>query len=101
MGGFSDGATYGISLGLVNGDLFRRVLAFSPGFFVGTEARGKPILLCIARHRRHRPADRPLQQGDRPALQKNGYDVTFRQFDGGHEIPPAIARAGFRWVTAV
>ena len=101
VGGFSDGATYGISLGLVNGDLFRRVLAFSPGFFVGTEARGKPSFFVS-----HGTADTvlPIDRCSRvivPALQKNGYDVTFRQFDGGHEIPPAIARAGFRWVTAV
>ena len=34
LGGFSDGATYALSLGLVNGDLFRRIVAFSPGFVV-------------------------------------------------------------------
>ena len=34
IGGFSDGATYALSLGLINGDLFRRVVAFSPGFIV-------------------------------------------------------------------
>src|SRR5688572_1982500 len=38
VGGFSDGASYAISLGLQNGDLFRRVLAFSPGFYVGEAA---------------------------------------------------------------
>jgi hypothetical protein len=32
LGGFSDGATYALSLGLVNGDLFPRIVAFSPGF---------------------------------------------------------------------
>ena len=42
VGGFSDGATYAISLGLQNGELFRRVLAFSPGFFVGGPAQWKP-----------------------------------------------------------
>ena len=31
-----------------------------------------------------------------PALKKQGYTVTFRQFDGGHEIPPHIAREGMR-----
>ena len=33
-GGFSDGATYALTLGLINGDLFRRIVAFSPGFVV-------------------------------------------------------------------
>lgn len=32
-----------------------------------------------------------------PVLERQGYDVTFRQFDGGHEIPPNIAAAGFRF----
>src|SRR5581483_5738120 len=34
IGGFSDGASYGLSLGLANGDLFSRVVAFSPGFLI-------------------------------------------------------------------
>lgn len=32
VGGFSDGASYALSLGITNGDLFTHVLAFSPGF---------------------------------------------------------------------
>src|SRR5688500_216410 len=32
VGGYSDGASYALSLGLANGDLFSHVLAFSPGF---------------------------------------------------------------------
>src|SRR5215831_11770773 len=42
IGGFSDGATYAISLGLINGDLFSRVAAFSPGFVIDGAAQGKP-----------------------------------------------------------
>ena len=97
VGGFSDGATYAISLALQNGDLFRRVLAFSPGFYVGGAAQGKPSFFIS-----HGTAD-PILPIDRcsrvivPALKKQGYDVTFRQFDGGHEIPPNIAMAGMRW----
>src|SRR5215213_9817599 len=32
IAGFSDGASYALSLGLVNGTLFSGILAFSPGF---------------------------------------------------------------------
>lgn len=32
VGGFSDGATYALSLGVTNGDLFKHIIAFSPGF---------------------------------------------------------------------
>ena len=34
IGGFSDGASYALSLGLANGDVFSFVIAFSPGFIV-------------------------------------------------------------------
>ena len=42
IGGFSDGASYALSLGLINGQLFRKVAAFSPGFVVTGEPEGKP-----------------------------------------------------------
>jgi len=40
IGGFSDGASYALSLGLINGDLFSRVVAFSPGFVIPGEPHG-------------------------------------------------------------
>ncbi len=97
VGGFSDGASYAISLGLQNGDLFRRVLAFSPGFYVGDAAQGKPRIFVS-----HGTGDEilPIDRCSRvivPRLQKIGYDVTFREFEGGHEIPPDVARAGMQW----
>ena len=33
-------------------------------------------------------------------LTARGYDVTFREFDGDHEIPVDVVREGLRWVTA-
>ena len=42
MAGFSDGASYSLSIGLANGDVFRAVFGFSPGFFVPGERAGKP-----------------------------------------------------------
>ena len=96
IGGFSDGASYAISLGLINGDLFRRIIAFSPGFYVGGQAHGRPDIFVS-----HGTADQilPIDRCSRmivPALKKQGYTVTFRQFDGGHEIPPHIAREGMK-----
>lgn len=40
--GFSDGASYALSLGLGNGDLFTHLLAFSPGFMVPAAEVGAP-----------------------------------------------------------
>ena len=45
ISGFSDGASYALTLGLPNGDLFTHVIAFSPGFMQPPSRVGK--LLCI------------------------------------------------------
>ena len=97
VGGFSDGASYALTLGLINGDLFRRVVAFSPGFVVPGDPHGKARFFVS-----HGTRDEilPIDRCSRrivPALQKAGYDVTFREFDGGHTIPPDIAKEGMLW----
>ena len=99
VGGFSDGASYAISLGLINGDLFRSIVAFSPGFVVSGNPLGKPrIFISHGTNDHILPIDRC---GRRIAatLISRGYDVTFREFDGDHEIPGDIARDGLKWVT--
>lgn len=98
VGGFSDGATYAVSLGLINGDLFRRVVAFSPGFVVDGTPHGKPGFFIS-----HGTADSilPIDQSSRAIvrnLRKRGYDVTFREFRGGHEMPADVARDSMRWL---
>jgi len=32
-------------------------------------------------------------------LREEGYDVTYREFDGGHEVPDEIAREAFVWLS--
>jgi len=32
-----------------------------------------------------------VQPQDRPQLERAGYEVTYREFDGGHTVPPEIA----------
>jgi len=97
VGGFSDGATYAISLGLINGDLFKRVVGCSPGFVIDGAAQGKPrFFISHGTQDRILPIDRC---GRRVAadLKARGYEVTFREFDGGHEIPGEVVREGLRW----
>src|SRR6266850_857651 len=98
VGGFSDGATYALSLGIINGDLFSRVVAFSPGFVVDGPPHGKPRFFIS-----HGTTDPilPIDYSSRlivPALRRRGYDVTFREFGGGHEVPAAIARESMVWL---
>lgn len=98
VSGFSDGASYAVSLGLVNGDLFRAVAAFSPGFATGEPSRRKPRVFVS-----HGTRDTvlPLERTSRPlvrALRGGGYDVVFRRFDGPHTVPPPIAREAVAWL---
>jgi phospholipase/carboxylesterase len=69
-GGFSDGASYALSLGVTNGDLFTYVLAFSPGFMMPAGAERLSRRLRLPRHPRRSPPDRALQPQNRPAAQE-------------------------------
>jgi predicted esterase len=98
FGGFSDGATYAIALGLINGDLFKRILGCSPGFVIDGPTTGKPSFFIS-----HGTRDNilPIDScGRRVAvdLKARGYEVTFREFDGRHEIPRDVMLEGLRWV---
>ncbi len=100
VGGFSDGATYALSLGITNGDLFTHVIAFSPGFMVPAAQRGEPLLFVS-----HGTQDQVLSIDacSRQIVRRvrdAGYDVLYREFDGGHTVPPAVAREAFAWLAA-
>jgi len=101
LGGFSDGATYAISLGLINGDLCNHVVAFSPGFVISGNAHGKPrFFISHGTHDHILPIDRcgrPIAA----ALKASGHEVTFREFDGDHEIPGDVAREALQWISAL
>ena len=93
VAGFSDGASYALGLGLANGDLFRQIVASSPGFVPpGPPRQGAPPVFVS-----HGDADDvlPIDRTSRrivPDLRDDGYDVTYREFAGPHTVPPDIAR---------
>lgn len=97
VAGFSDGASYALSLGVTNGDLFSRVLAFSPGFLASRVRSGRPAIFVS-----HGAAD-PVLPIDRcsrrlvPRLRAEGYAVDYREFAGRHEVPPDQVRAALDW----
>jgi phospholipase/carboxylesterase len=98
IGGFSDGASYAISLGLRNGDLFTHVAAFSPGFFVGDQRIGRPRFYVSHGRRDEILSFDRTNSRIVPALEEAGYIVRFEPFDGPHTVPPAIAREAFQWI---
>jgi phospholipase/carboxylesterase len=98
FGGFSDGASYTLSLGLDNGDLAGHLVAFSPGFAAPAAPHGRPRILVT-----HGTGDPvlPIARCSRrlvPRLRAAGYDVTYEEFDGGHAVPPGLIRRALRWL---
>lgn len=96
--GFSDGATYALSVGTANPQLFKRVIAFSPGpAFLGKSGPDQYVFIS------HGENDRVLPyanaRGFASKLRVKKVPVEFERFDGGHEVPKAIkekAMAFFR-----
>ena len=100
VAGYSDGASCALSLGITNGDLFTHVLAFSPGFMTPAGQRGSPrIFVSHGTRDRWLPIDR-CSRTIVPRLERAGYSVRYREFEGGHVVPPAIAYEAAGWLTA-
>ena len=97
--GFSDGASYALSLGLANPAIVRGVIAFAPGFHLEPAAINPKQRLFIA----HSPTDKILSfertRDDTVAsLKKAGFDLSFRTFEGGHRIDRALLSEGVDYV---
>ncbi|KAI9019747.1 putative serine esterase [Hyaloraphidium curvatum] len=97
VGGFSDGASYAASIGVSNGELFRTILANSPGFAAPLSAVGRPRVFVS-----HGNNDKvlPIAQCSRrlvPVLKNNGYTVEYVEFHGGHEVPKWIVELMVEW----
>jgi predicted esterase len=84
VGGFSDGATYALTLAVSNGDLFRAAIAFSPGGILAGEQRGL-LRVFVSQGHATGPADRRTGDPVVQRLRAPGYPVTYRPFGGGHE----------------
>ena len=99
VGGFSDGASYALSLGITNGDLFTHVMAFSPGFMAPAGQISAPrIFVSHGTRDGVLPTDR-CSRKIVPQLEHADYDVLYREFDGGHTISPEIAMEAVGWFT--
>lgn len=97
IAGFSDGASYALSVGLTNGDLFKHIIAFSPGFMVPADQVGSPRLFVS---HGQRDTVLPIDRCSRrivPLLQQAGYEVRYQEFDGPHTVPAEIRHAALEW----
>jgi predicted esterase len=97
VSGFSDGASYALTLGLANGSLFSHVMAFSPGFVSAPERSGHPGIFIS-----HGTRDQvlPIETCSRrivPQLRDAGYVVDYVEFDGPHHAPPEIRERAVKW----
>ncbi|MEO6526587.1 MAG: alpha/beta hydrolase-fold protein [Gemmatimonadaceae bacterium] len=98
IAGFSDGASYALSLGMTNGTLFSRIVAFSPGMDGVIAALGRPRIFVSHGSRDQVLAIEQTSQRIVPRLRARGYDVSYREFDGRHEIPADVVREAVRWL---
>lgn len=98
LAGHSDGASYALSFGIGVGDMFRHLIAFSPGVMTPAAAVGKPRIFIS-----HGISDpvMPIDDTSRqfvPRLTRLGYDVTYREYDGRHGVTTPIVHAAFEWL---
>jgi predicted esterase len=97
VAGFSDGASYALSLGLTNGDVFGSIIAFSPGFMAPETQRGQPRIYIS---HGDRDSVLPIDRCSRrivPQLQRGGYAVRYHEFDGPHTVPSEIKAEAASW----
>jgi len=96
--GFSDGASYALSLGITNGDLFSRIIAFSPCILAPAATVGRPRIFIS-----HGTADQilPIDNCGRrlfARLTNAGYQVDFHEFKGPHAVARDVAIAALQWL---
>lgn len=95
LGGFSDGATYAVLIGLKNGDLFSRVAGLTPCVDVPSDRLGMPLVfISHGIHDQVLPID-DCSRFTVPRLRDRGYTVEFVEYDSdqgnGHFITEAVA----------
>lgn len=98
LAGRSDGAGYALSMGLAYGDTFNHVVSIAGGMMAPVRRKGKPLVfIAHGTEDKQMPIDRTgrlFQQ----QLKDQGYDVTYREYEGGHGTPVDVVREVFAWL---
>lgn len=98
--GFSDGASYALSVGLAYPDLFRSIVAFSPGYAFGPSELDTSQRIFISHARRDPVLPANNVRAMVSAFEKAGYSPEVHWFNGGHEIDPDLKKAAFDFAVA-
>ena len=100
IAGHSDGASYALSFGIGTGETFGHDHGLLTGSDAADRSARQAAHLHLARRQRSGDADRRHQPAVRAAPEEAGYDVTYREYEGRHGVPPAVVREGFTWFLA-
>ncbi|WP_341318581.1 esterase [Paraburkholderia sp. IMGN_8] len=88
--GFSDGASYALSIGITNGDIASHVIAFSGGFMSIFTQEGAPkVFIAHGLNDEQLPIE-TSGRANATKLKAAGYDVQYIEFNGLHAIQPVI-----------
>ena len=98
--GFSDGASYGLSLGLPNPGLFPWIIALAPGFALWPDKVGLNQRVFVTHGTRDSRLDfANTRDGIVKPMRDAGMKVEFREFDGDHVFRAADVREALRLST--
>lgn len=97
IGGFSDGASEALGLGIANGDLFSAIIALTPGRLFGPFRRGEPRIFVA-----HSTEDELFpflvtQTQIVPLLRQVFPDVQFLEFTGAHALSDSVVQQALDW----
>ncbi|GAA4746722.1 serine esterase [Sphingomonas daechungensis] len=98
--GFSDGASYALSIGLAYPELFRTIVAFSPGYAFGPAELDTTQRIFIAHSRRDPVLPAANVRAMVKAFEEAGYAPEVNWFNGGHEIDPQLRKLAFDFALA-
>ena len=100
LAGVSDGAGYALSMGLAYGDVFNHLMVFSGGLMIPVRRRGKPRIFFGHGIDDHQMPIDDTSRKFAAQLKTEGYDVTTREYAGGHGVSLPVVREAFEWFLA-
>lgn len=97
ISGFSDGASYALSIGLAAGHEFSHIIAFAPGFMAPQAVVDHPkIFISHGRSDTVLNIDRTSRKIV-PTLRELGLRVDYQEHDGGHSLGATYLKQAMVW----